>query len=255
MNGNLITLEDIRVRLGNRDILTGVSGGLTRGKITSLIGLNGSGKSTLLRALVKEIPYEGRFRFHCGHSHHEMDPTHVGYVPQRLRLEGGLPITVRDFLGLPLQDRPVFLGFVPGLEKRLQTMLSRVGLPVDMLNRPVDRLSGGELQRVLLALALEPSPELLLLDEPAAGIDFHDQERFYQLLSDLNQATGVTILLVSHDLGLVKRHASQVWCLHQGKIALSGNPAEVLEIDRLKSLYGQAAGLGSYVGNGIGLEN
>jgi zinc transport system ATP-binding protein len=117
-------------------------------------------------------------------------------------------------------------------------MLEKVGLSPNILDRVVDKLSGGELQRVLLALAMEPSPELLLLDEPAAGIDFQDQEKFYQLIRRINEQTGVTVLLVSHDLDLVLGYADEVWCLHDGKILKQGNPSEILSKDNLHQVFG-----------------
>lgn len=113
-----------------------------------------------------------------------------------------------------------------------------------MLDKPVDKLSGGELQRLLLALAMEPNPELLLLDEPGAGIDFQDQDKFYALLKQLNQKTGVTILLVSHDLSLINDYADQVWCLHKGIIAEVGPPSEVLGKEKLQMLFGSGLKIG-----------
>src|SRR4029078_3770244 len=100
----------------------------------------------------------------------------------------------------------------------MQTLSHVIRDPESILDRPVEKISGGELQRVLLALALDPKPELLLLDEPAAGIDFKDQDSFYDLLSKLNAETGVTILLVSHDTAMVTKHAHHVLCLRDGRI-------------------------------------
>ena len=100
--------------------------------------------------------------------------------------------------------------------------------PLQMLDKPVDKISGGELQRVLMGLTLQPQPELLLLDEPAAGVDFQDQEKFYELIVRLNEETGVTILLVSHDLSVVSKHAHHVLCLKDGRIQCEGTPKDVL---------------------------
>lgn len=223
----LVTLDNVCVALGGVPILRGVSGELARGKIVALIGLNGSGKTTLLRSLLKEIPYTGAIRFHCGHDHRLAAPQHVGYVPQKLRLEASLPLTVRDLLAVSLQRRPLFLGVKARLEKEFHRMLGEVGAPLELLDRPMDKLSGGEQQRVLLALALQPNPELLLLDEPAAGIDFKDQENFYHLIARINQERNVTILLVSHDLSIVHKHAHQVLCLKDGRIQCQGTPHDL----------------------------
>src|SRR5262249_11108979 len=155
---------------------------------------------------LKEVPYAGRIEFHCGHDHSRPTPQHVGYVPQKLRIDANLPLTVRDLLALALQRRPLFFGVSRRVERLMAEILERVWVPPVLLNRPVEKLSGGELQRVLLGLALQPLPELLLLDEPAAGVDFQLQDDFYKLLADLNRATGVTILLVSHELSVVSQH-------------------------------------------------
>src|SRR5947209_16024020 len=131
--------------------------------------MNGSGKTTLLRALLKEVPYSGRIVFHCGHDHRRPSPQHVGYVPQKLRIDANLPLTVRDFLALALQRRPLFLGVSRRVERTIHALLERVFTlrdPAALLRTPVEKISGGELQRVLLGLALQPEPELLLLDEP-----------------------------------------------------------------------------------------
>ena len=233
----LVTIRGLRVERGGRAVLSGVEADLLRGKVTALIGLNGSGKTTLLRAMVHEYPYHGEIQFHCGHDHTKPTPEHIGYVPQKLTLDARLPLTVKDLLALALTRRPLFLGVSRKLVERMKGMLARVGIP-QFLDRPVEGLSGGELQRVLLALALEPQPELLLLDEPAAGIDFRDQQKFYDLISDLNRSTGVTVLLVSHELSMVSRHADHVLCLRDGKIQCQGPPSVILTPDNLAQTFG-----------------
>ena len=214
----LVTIRDLRVELGRTPVLNGVSE-ILRGKVTALIGLNGSGKTTLLRALVREYPYRGEIRFHCGHDHSRPSPEHIGYVPQKLILDARLPLTVKDLLALAMSPRPLFLGIPRATVETIRELLNRVDM-LYALDRPVEGLSGGQLQRVLLALALWPQPELLLLDEPAAGIDFKDQHRFYDLIADLNRERGVTVLLVSHELSMVSRHSHHVLCLRDGTIQL-----------------------------------
>ena len=234
----LVSLRELWVERGGNPILRGVTADVARGRITALIGLNGSGKSTLLRVLVGELPYRrGQILFKCGHDHTRPQPAHVGYVPQRLNIDPRLPITVRDLLGLALKRAPIFLGFGRAIDQRMRAILAQVDAE-ELLDRPVDGLSGGQLQRVLLALALEPQPELLLLDEPASGIDFKKQQSFYQLISDLNRRTGVTILLVSHDVTMVGRMADRVLCLKDGVIHCQGPPERILTAETLTATFG-----------------
>lgn len=237
----LVSLRDVQVTLEGVPILRGVHASIARGKVTAILGLNGSGKTTLLRAILREVPYTGEIRFHCGHDHRSHLPQQVGYVPQRLRLETSLPFTVRDLLATALTRRPAFLGVSRASHARFAGMLERVGAPIALLDRPVERISGGELQRVLLALALEPDPELLLLDEPAAGIDFKDQEGFYSLIQRLNAERRTTVLLVSHDTGIVHQHAHHVLCLRDGEVACQGTPEEIMSPESLQATFGLGA--------------
>lgn len=233
----LVAIRDLSVELGGHTILNRVTADVARGRITALIGLNGSGKTTLLRSVVGEYQYRGQIKFFCGHDHTHPSPEYVGYVPQRLTLDARLPLTVRDIFGLALSRRPLFFGVPRWVSTRAQELLTWVGMP-GILDHPVDGLSGGQLQRVLLALALEPSPELLLLDEPAAGIDFKDQKKFYELISNINKETGLTVLLVSHDLNMVNAHADHVLCLQNGSIRCQGSPEEILTPMNLSVTFG-----------------
>jgi zinc transport system ATP-binding protein len=242
MSTDLLTIRDLHVRLGGRPILHGVHARVAAGKITALIGLNGSGKTTLLRALLKEVPYTGRIQFHCGHDHSRPAPEHIGYVPQRLNMDARLPLTVADLLALALQRRPIFLWIDRQTRRQMEELLDRVWAR-HLLDRPVANLSGGELQKVLLGLALHPRPELLLLDEPAAGIDFEHAEKFYDLIARLNRELGVTILLVSHDLSVVSHHAQHVLCLKDGRIQCEGPPQEIITREMLSQTFGGEKGV------------
>ena len=143
MNANLVTIRELYVTLGGEPILRGLDADVARGRITALVGLNGCGKTTLLRALVKETPYAGTIAFHCGHDHTHPTPEHVGYVPQKLRIEANLPLTVYDLFGMALSRRPLFLGVSRAVRERMHQMLDRVGA-LSLLNRPVEKLSGGQ---------------------------------------------------------------------------------------------------------------
>jgi zinc transport system ATP-binding protein len=240
VSGALVQLRDVHVSLGGADILRGVTAELRRGQITALIGLNGAGKTTLLRALLKEVPCRGEVRFLCGHDHSKPTPQHIGYVPQKLRLDANLPLTVLDLFGLSLGKRPLFWGLGGRFRRRVQELLGVVGMAAHT-DDLFDTLSGGEKQRVLLALALEPEPELLLLDEPAAGIDFRMKEAFHELIAKLNRDRGVTVLLVSHDLTMVSHIAHHVLCLKDGKVECQGAPQAIVNGDLLARVFGADA--------------
>jgi len=233
----LVRLEHVGVEFGGTPVLRDVTTNIIPRRITALIGLNGSGKTTLLRAILGEVNYAGRINFR-----NRSRPI-IGYVPQRLVIDARLPLTVRDLFAMALQRRPVFLGASrTTLAKTLELLGQVFSRPAkEMLDRPVDRISGGELQRVLLALAMEPAPELLLLDEPAAGIDFQDQNRFYDLICQINRASGVTVVLVSHDTHMVTEHADHVLCLKDGRIQCEGHPGEVLTDKALTATFGDKA--------------
>ena len=238
MSAPLLSIRDVHVELGGNPILKGVTADIERGRITALIGQNGSGKTTLLRTILRENPFRGEIRFHCGHDHTTPAPEHIGYVPQKLNVDAKLPLTVRDLLALALQRRPLFLGISRATAAKIESIMERVKAPRSLLDRPVEKISGGELQRVLLGLAIQPQPELLLLDEPAAGIDFQHSEEFNFTIARLNRESGVTIVLVSHDLSVVSRHAHHVLCLHDGKIECQGPPQETLTDEMLAKTFG-----------------
>jgi zinc transport system ATP-binding protein len=234
----LVSIRGLRVVRGSKVVLDGVNLEVARGRITAILGLNGSGKSTLLRTLLGEWPYQGAIEYHCGHDHSKPRPESIGYVPQRLNFEAHLPLTVRDLLGLALNGtRPILFGFRKGLERRMRECLKTVQAE-DILDIPVEGLSGGQLQRVLLALAMEPHPELLLLDEPATGIDFQTEREFYRLIASICDSTGVTVLLVSHDLDAVREFSHHVVCLRDGRVQLGGLPAEILTPANLAAAFG-----------------
>jgi zinc transport system ATP-binding protein len=237
----MATIRGLRVNLGGpSDILSGIDCDLKRGEVTALIGLNGAGKTTLLRALLGEVAYTGEVRFSCRHS--AQMPGHIGYVPQRLRIEGNLPLTVLDLFGVSLSSWPWFLASGQAMRARAVKCLEEVGMP-HLIDSQVSVISGGELQRVLLALALQPTPEMLFLDEPAAGVDWQTQEGFYALIGRLNRELGVTVLLVSHDLSMVARVAGHVLCLKDGRIECQGTPEAVLAGGALERTFGSHQGL------------
>lgn len=236
-SASLIDIENLSVTLGQHRVIHNLKCQVLRGQITALIGLNGSGKTTFLRALLGEIPYSGRIQWRCGHNHNQGFPSHIGYVPQRLQFDLTLPLTVGELAALVLQKKPLFLGISKDVRKKTMEILERVWAS-DLIDRPLSGLSGGQLQRILLALAMEPKPELLLLDEPAQGIDFQSQNDFYDLIEKMNRDTGISMILVSHDLSVVSKFAHQVLCLKDGHILCSGTGQEVLSGTMIQQIYG-----------------
>ena len=230
---SLVRLENVGVKLGITTVLRDVTAASPVGRITVVMGANGTGKSTLLKVLLREIPHSGSVIFTCGHDHSRPSPRQVGYVPQKLKVEANLPLTVRDLFGLALSRRPWFWPGGGLTDDHLRGLLSSVRLHGDSLGKQVEKLSGGELQRVLLALALEPRPELLLLDEPASGIDFVDKALYHQRIAEICQERGTTVVLVSHDLELIRLHAHHVMWIEDGKVAAEGPPETVLTTDRI----------------------
>jgi zinc transport system ATP-binding protein len=241
----LLIVEQLCVQLGGKSILKNLSARIPRGQISALIGLNGSGKTTFLKALLKEVPYTGRVQWRCGHDHSQPYPHLIGYVPQRLQFDLNQPLTVSELIALSLQKRPLFLGIGKSVKERTKKLLATVQAD-HLLHVPVGGLSGGQLQRVLLALALEPTPELLLLDEPAQGIDFHGQDDFYKLIAHMNATMGITVILVSHDISAVSKFVHRVFCLKDGTIQCEGSSQEIITGDMIRQIYGADAGIYSH---------
>lgn len=236
--GASVEFRDVTVKLGGVLILDRVTASVPRGGCTAVVGPNGAGKTTLLLALLGEISYSGDVRVVCAHGG---PSARIGYVPQRLSFDRGLPLTVEEFLGMGLQRTPLWLGLRPSSRLRSLELLEMVGGP-HLAKRPMGGLSGGEQQRVLLALALLREPELLVLDEPAAGVDFEGEHLFCELLDGLRREKGFTQLMVSHDLATVTHHATHVICLNR-RVAAEGHPREALTSHTLTAIYGIHMGL------------
>ncbi len=213
----------LAVRHGDLTVLRDVDFAIDPGEIVTVIGPNGSGKSTLVRALIGLEPLASGVVIRRAN-------LRVGYVPQRLKIEAALPMTVRRFLSLP--DRVD--------EADAARALARVGT-TGLQDRPLARLSGGQLQRVLLARALLSKPDILILDEPTQGLDQPGVAGFYRLLEELRRETGVAVLLVSHDLHVVMSASDRVICLN-GHICCEGAPQIVSAAPEYRALFGLGTG-------------
>ncbi len=227
-------LEDFSVTIGNKEILYNINFLLHCGELTALLGPNGAGKTTLLRAILGEIDYSGELIFLD--SENRRSKPIVGYVPQRLDFDLSSPISVLDLFSASLSARPVCMGSSRSLKDRAVSNLAKVEAE-HLMNRRLGDLSGGELQRVLLSLALDPSPDLLLLDEPVSGIDVQGKELFYNLVSELCRHYDLSVILVSHDWSLVSRYANRIILL-DGTVKCCGKPEEVFTDTGILRKYG-----------------
>jgi zinc transport system ATP-binding protein len=235
-----LTIRNLTVRKGGVEILSGVDADVRCGEVTALIGPNGAGKTTLLQAILGQVPYTGEIRF-CRSPEHGEGAPRVGYVPQHVTFDRNIPLTVLDFFALSAQWYPVFLGASREARRAARESLDRSGVG-HLLESPLGKLSGGEMQRVLFALALRDSPDILLLDEPVSGVDVAGEELFCDFLSHVQRNSRFSLLLVSHDLSVVTRHADQVICLNR-RIVCRGATTEVLTPANLEAMYGSGAHL------------
>jgi zinc transport system ATP-binding protein len=214
-----VELEGLTVRREGQRVLDGVSFSVAPASLHVLAGPNGAGKSTLLAAILGQISFEGRIRLRL------REGGRVAFVPQRFHVDRTLPLSVLDFLTLGRSRWPTCLGVGRHVRDTIAGLLQRVGLD-GFERRMLGALSGGELQRVLLANALQPNPELLLLDEPATGLDEASRARLDAELISLRSA-GITLVMVSHDLEQIRRLADRVTLLDRAA-ARTGPPAEIL---------------------------
>ena len=222
LGGSVLDVNRLTVSFDHTVILADLSFTVARGASLAVIGPNGSGKTVLFRALIGAIPFEGTIRWAPG--------TRFGYVPQKLDIERDLPITGRDLLRAKLT-------IARARKEDALHALERVDLREEVLVQPIGSMSGGQFQRLLLAFALIGSPKVLLLDEPAAGVDAPGQQALSEAIRRLQQDEGVTTFLISHDLSVVYRYASSVLCLARQQSYL-GPPETVLTPERLSEVYG-----------------
>ena len=230
-----VVFDNVSVTLGGVPILQAVSASVPAGSATAIIGPNGAGKTTLLLAMLGQVEYSGRIVLNA-----ESGSSRIGYVPQRLDFDRGMPITALDVMLLE-QRRPLWLGSNRARRDEALAGLAAVGAE-GLANRRLGALSGGELQRVLLALAIRQNPTVLILDEPSAGVDIAGGNLLCELLESLRIQRGFTQIMVTHDLSLVTAHSTHVICLNR-RVTGQGPTQQTLRPEVLADTFGIHLGL------------
>lgn len=236
-----IRMNDIGVTIGEQEILKNINLHIHCGTLAAVIGKNGAGKSTLIKAILGDIPHTGNIEF----SMHDKGTVlrnkgmelKIGYVPQSLNIEKKTPISVYDMIACYQSSYPVFW---KKSRKLYQKMKENLGVfqAEDLIDKQVCNLSGGELQRVLLSMAIMDEPDLLLLDEPVSGIDQNGMDLFYHTISELKKHYDLAIILISHDLDYVAQYADQVILLDDKTVARQGTVRQVYESQEFNRVFG-----------------
>ena len=229
-------IRGLTVRKHNGVILHDVNLDVEHGEIMALIGRNGAGKTTLLKALLGRIAYEGSVLF-TDHRGNRVQRPRIGYVPQSLIFDHSTPMTVADLMEANLSRRPVWFGHRKEELAQAEAVLAKAGARPGLLKKRIGTLSGGELQRVLLALALQPMPDLLLLDEPVSALDRRGTAFFYELVCSLRSEYHMPVILVSHDLAHVQKYATSAALLDK-TVIISGRVDKVMASDQVREVFG-----------------
>ena len=228
-----LRIEDLGVRLGGEEVLRHVSFHLHCGEIVALIGPNGAGKRSLFRTILGQTAHTGSIRFQRA----DGDKTRplIGYVPQSPVFDRGDPVSVFDFFSAAISTWPVFLPTPAKLRGRVEGCLERVHAD-GLIDKRMGALSGGELQRVLLALALEPLPHILMLDEPLSGVDIDGEQQLLDMLDEIRMKYDLSILLSTHDFATLDQYADKVILL-KNQVLRTGTPEEVLGSEEFRSVF------------------
>ncbi len=229
-----ISVNNIGVKKGADVLLSDVSFELHCGELTAVIGVNGAGKTTLVKSILGEIHHEGNVSYKSHHGD-AINKITIGYVPQHLDFDRSAPVSVEDFMLIGRTNSPVCFKKDKKQTKAIDEALDMVGC-LSLKNKTLGVLSGGEIQRVMLASALYPLPELLILDEPVSGVDLKGSEKFYEVIADLKKNYHITIAMVSHDLGIVKEYADNVILINKS-VLKSGSPEEVFSSSEFKESF------------------
>ena len=220
-----LRVENLSVKIGSDCILSDVNLHVHCGELVALIGPNGAGKSTFLKAILGQREYEGVIAF--SEPGQRSKKPRIGYVPQSPTFDPSDPVSVADLFACCMSKRPAFLGLGKSMRTLVLDCLERVH-GEELIDKRVGTLSGGELQRVLLALALEPMPNILILDEPLSGVDVEGMTTLMDMLDEIRKNYDLSILMTTHDFSMLHRYADQVVLIDRG-ILIQGDPEIVLQ--------------------------
>ncbi len=234
-----LRVQNMSVKIGNDQILHDVDMHVHCGELVALIGPNGAGKSTFLKAILGQIDYDGVIAFSAP-GQRERRPR-IGYVPQSPAFDCGDPVSVADLFACCMSKRPAFLGLSKSMRNKVLECLERVH-GEDLIDKRVGTLSGGELQRVLLALALEPLPNILILDEPLSGVDVEGMAVLMDMLDEIRKTYDLSILMSTHDFSSLSRYANQVVLMDHTVLA-KGSPKEVLNSQAFQDAFHTRGGV------------
>ena len=233
-----LRVENVSVQIGSDSILRNVNLHVHCGEMVALIGPNGAGKSTFLKAVLGQREFSGTIAFsEPGQRSHK---PRIGYVPQSPAFDSSDPVSVADLFACCMSKRPAFLGLGKGMRQLVLECLDRVH-GEDLMDKRVGSLSGGELQRVLLALALEPLPNILVLDEPLSGVDVEGMATLMDMLDEIRKTYDLSILMTTHDFSMLPRYADQVALIDHG-LKIMGKPEQVLSSDEFYKAFHMKGG-------------
>ena len=233
-----LRVENLSVTIGGEKILRDINLHVHCGEMAALIGPNGAGKSTFLKAVLGQREYEGVIAF--SQPGQRSRKPRIGYVPQSPSFDPSDPVSVEDLFACCMSRRPAFLGLSRSMRQTVAECLDRVH-GTELMHKRVGALSGGELQRVLLALALEPLPNILILDEPLSGVDVEGMETLMDMLDEIRKTYDLSILMTTHDFSMLERYADQAVLIDRTVLA-SGTPREVLDSPAFRDVFHMKGG-------------
>ena len=233
-----LRVENLSVQIGSDQILKDVNLHVHCGEMVALIGPNGAGKSTFLKAVLGQREYQGVIAF--SQPGQRSKKPRIGYVPQSPAFDPGDPVSVADLFACCMSRRPAFLGLSKSMRELVLECLERVH-GTDLIDKRVGTLSGGELQRVLLSLALEPLPNILILDEPLSGVDIEGMENLMDMLDEIRREYDLSILMTTHDFSMLRRYADQV-VLIDHTVLIQGSPDTVLDSEEFSRTFHMKGG-------------